>query len=162
VLGGDARRALLAMLLQATLPGAPSIFYGDEVGLVGGHDPDCRGAFPWDEDRWEPGLRDSVRALLHLRRAERGLRDEPLRVAGAAGSTVAFERGEGTSQFVVAINPGDDAARLDIRLEGVVDRAGRLEPVDLVGLGGVRAGPIEDGRATLELSACSGSVLRIL
>ena len=102
VLGGDARRALLAMLLQATLPGAPSIFYGDEIGLRGGHDPDCRRAFPWDEGRWEPGLRDSVRALLHLRRAERGLRDGPLRVAGAAGSarclrarrrSVAFRRG---------------------------------------------------------------------
>jgi neopullulanase len=149
------------MLLQATLPGAPSIFYGDEVGLTGGHDPDCRGAFPWDEGRWEPGLRDSVRALLHLRRAERGLRDGPLRVAGAAGSTVAFQRGEGASHFVVAVNPGDDPARLDIRLDGLVDGAGRLEPVDLVGLVGVTAGPVENGRATLELPARSGSVLRI-
>ena len=85
VLGGDARSAQLAMLLQATLPGAPSIYYGDEVGLAGSHDPDCRRGFPWDESRWEPGLRDSVRALLHLRRAERGLRDGSIRVAGAAG-----------------------------------------------------------------------------
>ena len=141
VLGGDARRALLAMLLQATLPGAPSIFYGDEVGLVGGHDPDCRGAFPWDEGRWEPGLRNSVRALLHLRRAERGLRDGPLRVAGAAGSAVAFERGEGASQLRRGGQPGDDPVRLDIRLEGSVGGTGRLEPLDLVGLGGITAGP---------------------
>ena len=161
VLGGDARRALLAMLLQATLPGAPSIFYGDEVGLMGGHDPDCRGAFPWDEGRWEPGLRDSVRALLHLRRAERGLRDGPLRVAGAAGSAVAFERGEGASHVRRGGQPGDDPARLDIRLEGRSVARGASNHVDLVGLGGITAGPIEDGRATLELPAHSGSVLRI-
>jgi glycosidase len=160
VLGGDARRALLAMLLQATLPGAPSIFYGDEVGLAGGQDPDCRGAFPWDEARWEPGLRDSVRALLLLRRAETGLRDGPLRVAGAAGPAVAFERGEGVSHFIVAVNPGDTATRLDIRLHDPRGGA-RLEAVDLPGLGGITAGAIQDGRATLELPAHSGSILRI-
>jgi hypothetical protein len=82
-------------------------------------------------------------------------------VAGAAGSAVAFERGEGASHFVVAVNPVDDAAKLDIRLEGGVDGAGRLEPVELVGLGGVAAGPLENGRTTLELPGRSGSVLRV-
>ena len=38
-------------------PGAPCTYYGDEVGLEGGNDPDCRGAFPWDEDRWDPRRR---------------------------------------------------------------------------------------------------------
>jgi neopullulanase len=161
VLGGDARRSLLAMLLQATLPGAPSIYYGDEVGLAGGHDPDCRRAFPWDEGRWEPGLRDSVRALLLLRRAERGLRDGSLRVAGHSGPAVAFERGEGASHFVVAVNPGDVGTRLDVRLEGAMGDRGRLEPVDIVGVGGVVGGVFEDGRATLEVPPMSGSVLRI-
>jgi len=36
----------LAALLQMTLPGAPCIYYGSEIGMTGGHDPDCRGAFP--------------------------------------------------------------------------------------------------------------------
>ena len=102
-----------------------------------------------------------VRALLHLRRAEPGLRDAPLRVAGAAGSAVAFERGEDASHFVVAINPGDEPARLDIRLEGFVGGTGRLEQIGLAGLGGITASAIEDGRATLELPARSASVLRI-
>jgi hypothetical protein len=102
-----------------------------------------------------------VRALLHLRRAERGLRDGPLRVAGAAGSAVAFERGEGAAHFVVAVNPGDAATRLDIRLDGLDADGARLEPIDLAGLGGVTGGPIEDRRATLELPPMSGSILRI-
>ena len=37
-----------------TLPGAPCIYYGDEVGMEGGHDPDCRRAFPWDEGALGP------------------------------------------------------------------------------------------------------------
>jgi hypothetical protein len=82
-------------------------------------------------------------------------------VAGAAGTAVALERGEGSSHFIVAVNPGDDATRLDIRLEGPFDDAASLEPVDLAGLGGVTASPIDGGRGTLELPPHAGSVLRI-
>ena len=70
VLGGDVAGVRLATLLQATLPGAPCVYYGDEVGLVGGNDPGPRGAFPWYPGRREPGLRESVRALLRLRSSE--------------------------------------------------------------------------------------------
>jgi neopullulanase len=37
----------LATLFQMTYSGAPSIYYGDEIGMAGGHDPANRGAFPW-------------------------------------------------------------------------------------------------------------------
>ena len=74
-------------------------------GAGRGNDPGYRGAFPWDAARWEPGLRDTVRALLHLRSAEPGLRDGPLGVVGAAGAAVAFERGSGAARFIVAVNP---------------------------------------------------------
>jgi hypothetical protein len=61
----------------------------------------------------------------------------------------------------VAVNPGDEPARLDIRLEALVTGTGHLEQIDLAGLGGITASAIEDGRATLELPAHCGSVLRI-
>ena len=51
----------LATLVQLTLPGAPCIYYGDEIGMAGGHDPDCRGAFPTDEAAWDHELRAYVR-----------------------------------------------------------------------------------------------------
>ena len=44
---GDKAALQLATLFQMTFPGAPCIYYGDEIGMAGGHDPDCRRAFPW-------------------------------------------------------------------------------------------------------------------
>jgi cyclomaltodextrinase len=163
VLGDDVAGVLLATLIQSTLPGAPCIYYGDEVGLAGGNDPDSRRAFPWDQARWDHGLRDAVRAFLHLRSVEPALRDGPLRVIGAAGPAVAFERGSGASRFVVAINPGDSAVRLGLRFEDASGDGGRhLAPFDLPGSGGTSDAPIERGGATLELAARSGSVLRVV
>jgi cyclomaltodextrinase len=163
VLGGDATRVRLAVLLQATLPGAPCIYYGDEIGLVGGSDPDCRGAFPWQEARWEPGLRDTVRALLHLRSAEPALRDGPLSMVGAADSAVAFERGSGAARFVVAANPGDTMVRLDLRFsDAPAGAGGHLASVDIPGLTGIGESRIVDGRATMELPALSGTILRVV
>jgi len=163
VLGGDAARVRLAVLLQATLPGAPCIYYGDEIGLAGGNDPECRAAFPWDETAWEPGLRDTFRTLLHLRSTEPVLRDGPMTLVGAAASAAAFERGSGAARFVVAVNPGDVAVRLDVRFRDAPSGAGgHLAPVDIPGLTGPGESRIVDGRATIELAACSGTVLRVV
>ena len=163
VLGDDVTGVRLATLLQATLPGAPCIYYGDEVGLRGGNDPGCRGAFPWDETRWEAGLRESVRALLHLRCAEPALRDGPLRVVGADGSALALERGAGASRFVVMVNAGESAVRLGLRFEDAPGGAGgHLAPIDIPGYSGVGEAPIMNGRAVVELSARSGGILRIV
>jgi glycosidase len=163
LLGGDADRVRLATLLQATLPGAPCIYYGDEIGLRGGNDPDCRGAFPWDEGRWEPGLRASVRAMLRLRAAEPALRDGPVRMVGAEGGAVAFERGHGASRFVVAVNADDAAVRLDVRIEDAPPGAGgHLVPIELSGLGGVTEAAIVDGNAAIGLAPRSGAVMRVV
>lgn len=53
-----------------TMPGSPCIFYGTEIGMEGGHDPDCRRCMPWDEiesGRWD-GRIEIVRRLIRLRR----------------------------------------------------------------------------------------------
>ena len=163
VMGGDARRVRLATLLQATLPGAPCVYYGDEVGLTGGNDPACRGAFPWDPGRWEPGLRDSVRALFRLRAAEPALRGMDVTVLGDAGAAVAFERGTGASRFVVAVNPGETAARLELVFaDAPAGHGGHLASLDVPGLGGAPEAAIRDGKATLELAPVSAALLRIV
>jgi cyclomaltodextrinase len=163
MLGGRVDGVLLATLLQTTLPGAPCVYYGDEVGLTGGTDPECRGAFPWDEGRWEPGLRAAVRGLLRLRAAEPALRDSPLRVIGAEAGAVIYLRGAGASKFVVAVNAADDGIRLGLRLDDATAGPGeRLVPVELPGFGHVAETRIVDGAAEVHLGPRTGTILRIV
>ncbi len=67
---GDYSALRLATLFQMTYPGAPSIYYGDEIGMAGGHDPANRGAFPWHQtDTWNNDLLHEFQRLIALRRA---------------------------------------------------------------------------------------------
>jgi hypothetical protein len=91
------------------------------------------------------------------------LRDGSLRVAGAAGATVAFERTGDGSRFIVAVNAGEAAGPLRVRLDGATAGAtARLVPIDLPGLGGVGEAAVVDGSATIELAGRSGAVLRVV
>ncbi len=159
VVGDDLAGVRLATLLLATFPGAPCIYYGDEIGLRGGNDPGCRGAFPWDESRWEPGLRDAVRAVLQLRRTESALRHGEFRILAAAGAAMAFERTLAVSRLTVVANAGDAPMALDLAVDGV--SRGRLEAIEMTGWGVIPDSPIVDGHARVEVPARSGGVLRV-
>jgi cyclomaltodextrinase len=65
---GDLNKARLAFLFLLSYPGAPAIYYGDEIGLTGGKDPESRAAFPWDPNMWNHSLRDWVKQLIALRK----------------------------------------------------------------------------------------------
>ena len=78
------QRLLLAVFLQMTHPGAPTIYYGDEVGMQGGADPDCRRCMDWSGQGWQHGL------LAPFGRAMRGALSNPLPWAIALGAAVAL------------------------------------------------------------------------
>jgi cyclomaltodextrinase / maltogenic alpha-amylase / neopullulanase len=64
----------LAWQFILTFPGAPCIYYGDEIGMDGNHDPDCCKSFPWDESKWDQDLRNHLKAFILLRKAHPALR----------------------------------------------------------------------------------------
>jgi glycosidase len=64
---GDKERVRLMTLVQFFFPGIPHIYYGDEIGLEGGKDPDSRRAFPWDERDWDLEYRSYLKKLIELR-----------------------------------------------------------------------------------------------
>ena len=115
--GRDRAAYHLAVLLQATLPGAPCTYYGDEVGVEGDHDPDCRRAFPWDEAAWDRDGLAWTRAAFAARHALPALRRGTFRVAGAAGDALAFVRGEaaGGGAVLVVVNAGEEPAAVPVR-----------------------------------------------
>lgn len=155
VMGDDDAAVRLATILQMTLPGAPSIYYGDEIGLAGGNDPACRGAFPWDREAWDEPLLAFVRALIRLRTAEPALRHGTTRVIAADGDAVAIERRIDGRTIVVAVNAGPSDAALRFGLVGVSD--GALEDLIATDRGAVDVGP--DGTLVVRLGARSARIL---
>jgi hypothetical protein len=86
-----------------------------------------------------------------------------LRPVGAAGSAVAFERGSGTARFIVAVNAGDSAVRLALRLpDAPGDSGGHLVPIEMPGFAEPAETRIVEGTATIDLEAQSGAVLRVV
>jgi alpha-glucosidase len=63
-----------ATLLQLALPGVPCLYYGDEVGLLGGEDPDNRRPMPWGEPEWSDEALRWLRTLLAARRHSKALK----------------------------------------------------------------------------------------
>jgi cyclomaltodextrinase / maltogenic alpha-amylase / neopullulanase len=70
-LADDARRVKLAYLFMFLSAGAPNIYYGDEVGLTGEHDPDNRRTMPWDEREHDLDFNRFVRRLIELRKTKK-------------------------------------------------------------------------------------------
>ncbi|MCJ7552050.1 MAG: alpha-amylase family glycosyl hydrolase, partial [Anaerolineae bacterium] len=113
---GDPRRMRLATLFQMTFPGVPSIYYGDEIGMEGGPDPDCRRAFPWDERQWDCGLRQDFRRFIALRRAHRSLRRGTYTEVLVCESAYVFARQDADETVVVALNVADETVDLTLDL----------------------------------------------
>ena len=163
--GGDKASLRLATLLQMTLPGAPSIYYGDEIGMTGEMDPGCRGSFPWsDPGSWDEELLAFTRGAVAARRANAVLRRGSYRTVGAWGAAMAFLRelvpGIAGLPMIVAVNAGDAAVPLDLDLSDLTGH--RLVPVPWAGMPDAPAGGlvVRDGRATLEVPPRAGIVLR--
>ncbi|HET9821057.1 MAG TPA: glycoside hydrolase family 13 protein, partial [Burkholderiaceae bacterium] len=70
------RRLVLAAFFQMTYPGAPAIYYGDEVGVTGGEDPYNRATYPWADEGGSPdmALHAEFAKLVALRNAHAILR----------------------------------------------------------------------------------------
>lgn len=113
---GEERSALkLAVFLQMTLPGAPCLYYGDEIGLSAGDDPDCREAFPWEAtERWDRALLDYYRKVTALRHAHPVLRLGDYRTIHTVGQVYGFARRLGNQQALVLVNAGGTPTRVDL------------------------------------------------
>ena len=102
--GGDRDALKLAWLLMCTIPGAPCIYYGDEIGVDGGHDPDCRKSFPWDERKWDKDLLEYARSCIALRTKYVPLRRGDYKRVHADGEVLAYSRSYGAENITVAFN----------------------------------------------------------
>lgn len=115
---GSKNALRLATLFQMTYPGAPCVYYGNEVGMSGGKDPDCRRALNWDEKSWDKDLRAYFKTCIALRKAHPALRDGSWNVLLADQGRVVYRRDKEDDIVVMALNNSDQTYHLDLPLEG--------------------------------------------
>ena len=112
---GDTSALKLAYLTMMTYPGAPMIYYGDEVGMEGGRDPDCRRAMLWDQSRWNHDLLAAVKRYITLRKKYVALwRDGAYAHLYAQDMVYVFARQRDQQTVIVGLNAGSSEAQLDL------------------------------------------------
>lgn len=108
------KKLYLASVLQFTLPGIPSIFYGDEAGLQGFDDPINRRPYPWGSEDKE--ILAHYKKLGRIRRENRAVFSGGFNMRDENG-LVAYERTSGDDEILIAVNAGADDETLFINKE---------------------------------------------
>ncbi len=98
-------RLLMASFLQYTLPGCPSLYYGDEAGMEGHKDPFNRRTYPWNRE--DPQLIRHFRTLGKLRKEQESLRLGDIYFFRAWGGKLGFSRSLNGCQVRVYLNNSD-------------------------------------------------------
>ncbi|MDO3411353.1 glycoside hydrolase family 13 protein [Saccharibacillus sp. CPCC 101409] len=120
VADGDKNKLKLAVAIQMTYPGTPCVYYGDEIGLDGGADPECRKCMEWDESKQDLDLRDFYKKMIALRLEHGALRTGrfDILLAEEGGRTLAYRRSDDDGKFVVALNVSDEARTIEVEEDG--------------------------------------------
>lgn len=119
--GEDPRKQRLAAAIQLLLPGMPMIYYGDEVGMNGAGDPDCRRGMLWDEKRQDRETLAWYRQLIRLRRQEPILTEGELVRSEDRDGLMILERRLGVRGAILIFHAGEGMVSLP-ELQGRLDR----------------------------------------
>ncbi|MBX0327401.1 alpha-amylase [Oscillochloris sp. ZM17-4] len=152
-------RLRLASLIQFTMPGAPTVYYGDEVGMTGGDDPDDRRTYPWKDKGGSPdsAMFDYYRGLGKLRDSSPAFTRGDIRMllADDAAGVVAYGRRTGNYGALVAVNRSGVEQTASVPVAGYLPDGTRLR----YGLGGRGWVTVQGGAVALTLPAMGGAAL---
>jgi cyclomaltodextrinase len=149
----DTRKLKLAFLFQMAFPGAPAIYYGDEIGMEGDKDPDSRRAFPWRESNWDQNLRQFVKMLISLRKRTPSLRRGEYFQLLAEDGIYAFARTLGEQNILIALNASVKEHHTEIPCAPLSWSEGRV----VQGLIDGQKFTVVDGKLPLNLPPWSGT-----
>lgn len=166
---GSREKAAQAAVLLLTAEGVPMIYYGDEVGLEGENDPDCRRCYPWDDPKQrDEDLLSLYRRLIAIRNALPWLNDGAWETFIADPVTGLFgfrrlptplaspERSSHEEGVYVVINNSGRVAHLSIPLRAAAGDRTDVPLVDLLA-GEMSTGRVDGNR--LELPARGIAIL---
>ncbi len=154
--GGDTAKMGEALFLQMGLPGTPVIYYGDEIGTLGGADPQNRKTFDWNSTNWKTDIQSLTRALVAARHQFSALQDGGMMTLLAAGNTYAFARtnNDDAGQVVVVVNNGAAAdVTIPVWYASIPDGATLTDYVSL------RTFTVAEGEVTIPAMAANAGML---
>ncbi len=102
----------LAEMVQMTWPGAPTLYYGDEAGVCGFTDPDCRRTFPWGHGNFD--LVDYTRDIIMVHKLNRSIREGSFRFLNCGTGFISYGRFTKDEQIIVVINSNDNDIDVNI------------------------------------------------
>lgn len=154
VVGEDQASLELAVLLQMTFPGPPCVYYGDEVGLKGGLDPDCRRVFPPQSD-WNKSLLAQHKTLIALRHRYPALRTGHYAPLIAQGQVYGFGRSDENMCLWIMVNAAEQCETVSVPITSE-NAQNRLEHL----YGSVEIMSGAPGRVQMVIPARSGGILK--
>ncbi len=162
-LAAGKQRVKLASLIQFTLPGAPTVYYGDEVGVTGDDDPDDRRTYPWADKGGQPDntLFAHYASLAWLREFVPALSTGDLRmlVTDDATGVLAYGRKRDNQGVVVVTNRGTSDQTITVPVAGFLPERTRLTQVYSLTGGALRRYVVSNGAITVAVPALGGAIL---
>ena len=104
-------RFLLTYVFGMTYIGAPHIYYGDEIGMQGGKDPDCRRTFYWQYTKvpYRVKIHNWIRKLARIRHKYSALRTGKYRTVYTKGKVMGFTRWDAKNRLLILINSSNSS-----------------------------------------------------
>ena len=110
--GVDKSIMRLAVMIQMTWPGAPTIYYGDEAGLCGWTDPDNRRAYPWGRE--DQDLIDFHKEIIRVHKDYQAMKTGSIMFLHGQYQFISYGRFDEQDKFVIAINSGDQPVSVEL------------------------------------------------
>lgn len=104
----------LIFLFMFTYPGIPALYYGDEIFMEGGPDPDCRRSMIWEDEYWDVEFRDFCKGLIKLRKENEALKNGMFESLIAKAGVFAFQRRSEEERILVFLNSSKEIRRFPI------------------------------------------------
>lgn len=104
----DVGLAKVAAAVLMTFPGVPCVYYGDEIGMEGGSDPDNRRPMVWEADQWNGELREFYQKLIRWRKELEVLQQGGFQMLYAEDNTIAYQRERPGERLIVVARRGAD------------------------------------------------------
>jgi glycosidase len=116
---GDEAGLKMALTLLYTMPGAPCVYYGDEIAMEGAHDPDCRRGFPQNlkdhlkENAKANDVREHVKRLAQARAMHKSLREGNITFLEIPDVIAFVRHGKGSEPCLIVANVTNKNISLD-------------------------------------------------